>query len=81
MSTGYPRYKRNINKLPSNGWHCTVDGYDFRRATRAILISDIADFMKLHGIDGDAARLVEIQFCKDNPDLCYWGNNATTEEA
>lgn len=70
----YPKYKPTLNKLPRNGWHCVVDGYDFSRETREALISTITEYMKQAGIDGDPERIVELQFCEDNPDQCHWGS-------
>ena len=75
MSDAYPVYKNTISKPPRNGWHCVVDGYDFSRETRETLIETIATYMKKAGIDGDAARMVELAFCHDNPDQCWWGRD------
>jgi len=70
-----PTYKRQISKPPCLGWHCVIDGYDFKRESRAALIEIITEYMKLSDIDGDPARLVELQFCADNPDQCNWGES------
>lgn len=49
-----------------------VDGYDFKRESRAALIETITEYMKQADIDGDPERIVELQFCEDNPDQCNW---------
>jgi hypothetical protein len=72
MTTRHPTYKRNISKPPRLGWHCVVDGYDFKRESRAALIETITEYMKQADIDGDPERIVELQFCEDNPDQCNW---------
>jgi len=68
------RYKKLIAKLPKDGWHCTVDNYDFRRDSKEELEEAVAEYLSRYSLPGDAARMVEDAFCAENPDLCRWGN-------
>ena len=68
-------YKQPLSKPPCNGWHCVVDGYDFKRSTREELIRAIDDYFERYNMDGDAAKLVEATFCKENPHQCQWGDS------
>jgi len=68
------RYKKLIAKLPKNGWHCKVEGYDFRRDTREELEEAVSEYLERYDIEGDAARIVEKAFCDENPSLCRWGD-------
>jgi hypothetical protein len=66
------RYKKLIAKLPKNGWHCEINGYDFKRDSREELEKAIEEYLREYSIPGDAKELVEQAFCRDNPDQCRW---------
>ena len=66
------RYKKLLSKLPVNGWHCTIDGYDFKRPTKEELVKVIDEYLKQYNIPGSAEDLVEETFCRENPDQCRW---------
>jgi hypothetical protein len=66
------RYKKLIAKLPKNGWHCEINGYDFKRDTKEELEAAVAAYLDQYGLPGNAAELVEEAFCRENPDQCRW---------
>jgi hypothetical protein len=66
------RYKKLIAKLPKNGWHCEINGYDFHRNTKGELEEAVAAYLSQYDIPGNAADYVEKTFCEENPDQCRW---------
>lgn len=69
----YPRYRDSFTKPPANGWHIEFDGYDLRRNSREELITALEQYLTSIGVKSDAARMVEIYFCRENPSQCQWG--------
>jgi len=67
-----PRYKPSFTKPPRNGWRCTVDGYEFVRPTRETLVLAVNSYLSSQGMEEDGERLVELEFCKNNPSQCIW---------